>query len=716
MALKKDLAVKLLPALLLATTALLPITALAQAAPLAEDGGAEEAGAAEAGDGEGRPAIVVIGHTDSYQADTANGLRTPTPLIDVPQTVTVITREQLDDQGVTQLGDALRYVPGVVLAQGEGNRDQIVLRGQNTTADFFLNGLRDDTQYYRSLYNIERVEVLKGANALLFGRGGGGGVINRVRKAPSLAGSAVGANAAVGTFGEFALAADINQPLGQNVGARVTGTYEEFDNHRQDYSGRFIGVNPTLAFTPGPDTRIDLSYNYDDDHRIADRGVPSLGGLPLEGFRDTFFGRTDVNIATAKAHIAEARLTQRLAEGLSLTLSGQYSHTDKFYGNVFPSGAVDAVTRTIALSAYDATSLRESWIGQANLVWEGKTGPIVHTLLAGIEAADQSTLATRSEGDFGGGQFTVRVPLGQRITIPSVTFGGFSRSTDAKVRTISAYLQDQIELAPFLQIVGGVRYDEFRISADNLLNTTSAARTDRKWSPRAGVIVKPKASVSLYGSYTRSFLPQSGDQFSALDATQATLAPEEFTNLEMGAKWDLTPALALTAAAYRLDRDNSRFNDPVTGLPLLSGKTRTRGIELSATGKILPEWQISLAYALQDGKVRSSTTAAPAGRSLALIPESQIALWTRYEVSPKLGFGLGVTHQSSSFATVSNAVTLPAWTRVDTAVYYTLSKSVSVQINVNNLLNTQYFPNAHTDNNITTAQPRSARLAVRMGF
>lgn len=674
----------------------------------------------DAGDVEGRRGIIVIGQTDSYRADTASGLRTPTPLIDVPQTVTVITREQLDDQGVTQLGDALRYVPGVVLAQGEGNRDQIVLRGQNTTADFFLNGLRDDTQYYRSLYNIERVEVLKGANALLFGRGGGGGVINRVRKAPSLAGSGAGANAAVGTFGEFALVADINQPLGQSVGARIMGTYEEFDNHRQDYSGRFIGVNPTLAFEPADGTRIDLSYNYDDDRRIADRGIPSLGGLPLEGFRDTLFGRTDVNIATAKAHIAEARLTQRLAEGLSLTLSGQYSHTDKFYGNVFASGAANATTRTVALSAYDATALRESWIGQANLVWEGKTGPIGHTLLAGIEAADQSTRATRSEGEFGGGQFTVRVPLAQRITIPSVTFGGFSRSTDASVRTLSAYVQDQIELATFLQIVGGVRYDEFRISADNLLSTTpatrTAARTDRKWSPRAGVIVKPRGNVSLYGSYTRSFLPQSGDQFSALDATQATLAPESFTNLEVGAKWDLTPALALTAAAYRLDRDNSRFNDPVTGLPLLSGKTRTRGIELSATGKILPEWQISLAYALQDGKVRSSTTAAPAGRSLALIPESQIALWTRYDVTPKLGFGLGVTHQSSSFATVSNAVTLPAWTRVDTAVFYNVSKSVSVQINVDNLLNSQYFPTAHTDNNISTAEPRSARLAVRMAF
>ena len=672
--------------------------------------------AEEADDGAGRPVIIVTGHADSYRADTASGVKAPTPLIDVPQSVTVLTREQLDDQGVTQLTDALRYVPGVVLAQGEGNRDQIVLRGQNTTADFFLNGLRDDTQYYRSLYNIDHVEVLKGANALLFGRGGGGGVINRVRKTPSLAGQSLGASAAVGTFGDFALAADLNAPLSQTVGARLNGTYEEFDNHRQDFHGRFIGVNPTLAFAPGADTRIDLSYNYDDDRRTADRGIPSLAGRPIEGYRDTFFGRKDINIAKVKAHIAEARLTQKLAESLTLTLAGQYSHTDKYYGNIFPGAAVNAATDTVTLSAYNSASLRKSWIGQANLTWQGKTGGIGHTLIAGIEGADQATDAARSEGIFPGAKASAQVSLADRIDIPAITFGSPSRSTHARVTAFSAYVQDQIELAPFLQIVGGVRYDSFRIRANNLLNSTSAARTDHKWSPRAGVIVKPRKNISLYGSYTRSFLPQSGDQFSALDATQATLAPEEFSNLELGAKWDVTPALALTAAAYRLDRENSRFNDPLTGLPQLSGKTRTRGIELSATGKILPQWQVSLGYALQDGKVRSDTTAAKAGQSLALLPESQISLWTRYDVTEKLGLGLGVTHQSSAYTTVSNTVTLPAWTRVDTAVFYNLSKAVSVQLNVNNLLNEQYFPTAHTDNNISTAQPRSARLAVRMAF
>jgi len=711
MVLKKDCVLHRIALLLLSTAALVPPMAYAQSAPVASaDGGANDGAGAD--DGENR-VIVVVGEVDGYRADTAGGLKTPTPLIDVPQTVTVLTREQLDDQGATQLGEALRYVPGVVLGMGEGHRDQITLRGQNTTADFYLDGLRDDTQYYRSLYNIERVEVLKGANALLFGRGGGGGVINRVRKAPTLSSALATASAAVGSFGDFVLSADLDQPLSQTIGARINGTYEEFDNHRAAFHGRFIGVNPTLAFAPDDATRIDLSYNYDDDSRITDRGVPSLGGRPLEGFRDTFFGRSDVNISTVRAHIVQSRLEHRLAENLTLTVAGQYSHSDKYYGNVFASSAVNPAAGTVALAGYNSAAVRDSWIGQANLVWQGKTGGIGHTVLAGIEAGDQATYSTRAEAVFTGSNV---VALATQIAVPPVRFGAQSRTTFTKVQTLSAYVQDQIELAPFLQIVGGVRYDEFRIRADNLLNTTSAARTDRKWSPRAGIIVKPKANVSLYGSYTRSFLPQSGDQFSALDATQATLDPEEFTNLEAGAKWDITPALALTAAAYRLDRDNSRFNDPVTGLPQLSGKTRTRGIELSASGRILPQWQVSLGYTLQHGEVRSSTAAAPAGRKLAQLPESQIALWTRYEATPKLGLALGVTHQSSSFAAISNAVTLPGYTRVDTAVFYKLSTAISAQINIENLLNTSYFPTAHTDNNIFTGAPRNARLSVKVIF
>lgn len=660
---------------------------------------------------DGRVAIVVTGKADGYRPEDANAIKTPTPLVDVPQSVAVLTREQLDDQGVTQLGDALRYVPGVVLGQGEGHRDQVNLRGQNTTADFYLDGLRDDTQYYRSLYNIERVEVLKGANALLFGRGGGGGVVNRVSKTPALDKTMSAATAGVDTFGAFSIAGDLNQPLGSNLGARLNATYEEFRNHRQDFSGRFIGINPTLAFEPDADTRVELSYNYDDDDRTTDRGVPSINGKPLQGYDDTFFGSKALNVARVRAHIAQARLDHQLADNLTFNVIGQYSHTDKYYGNLFANTAVNPATNTLTLSGYSSATVRDSWIGQTNLVWEGRTGPVGHTLLAGFEVSSQDTSGLRIDPVFPGGASVV---LAKRLTIPVATFTGTARVTDSKVDTWSAYLQDQIELAPFLQIVGGIRYDEFRI--EGAVNGAGARRTDRKWSPRAGVILKPRRNMSIYASFTRSFLPQSGDQFGSLDATQATLDPEQFENLEAGLKWDIHTNLAFTAAIYRLTRDNSRFNNPVTGLAELSGRTRAQGVEFSLAGRILPDWQASLGLAWQEGEVRSATASAPAGRTLSQLPHLQASAWTRYDVTKRLGLGLGVTHQSSMFTTISNTVRLPAWTRVDAAVFYELNDRLSLQLNVENLFDTDYFPSAHTDNNITTGKPINARLTVRAKF
>lgn len=185
------------------------------------------------------PAIIVYGRPDGYDVEkTPTATKTQTPLVDVPQAISVISREQLDDQGIATLGDALRYVPGVTLGQGEGHRDQITLRGQSSTADFFVDGIRDDAQYYRPLYNVERIEVLKGANALIFGRGGGGGVINRVSKAPEFGRAYGSVSGGIDNFGAWSLAADLGAPLTDQIGLRLNATYENFDNHRQQYGDR----------------------------------------------------------------------------------------------------------------------------------------------------------------------------------------------------------------------------------------------------------------------------------------------------------------------------------------------------------------------------------------------------------------------------------------------------------------------------------------------
>lgn len=662
------------------------------------------------------PAIIVYGVPDGYDIEkTRSATKTETPLIDVPQTVTVLSREQLDDQGVESLNDALRYVPGVVLGQGEGHRDQITLRGQSTTADFFLDGLRDDAQYYRSLYNIDRVEVLKGANALIFGRGGGGGVINRVSKAPEFNKTRTDFAAGLDSFGGWSLAADLDQPLGESFAARFNATYEDLANHRDGYDGHFVGVAPTLGWRLGEATRMVLGYEYADDQRVTDRGVPSFAGAPLRGYDDTFFGSPTANHSAVTAHIARARLDHDFSDALSVNLTGQYAHYDKYYGNVYARSAATATT--VELEGYNSDTIRENWIVQGNMVWKGETGGIGHQILLGFEASDQLTDAKRSEATFGPAATSrTTVALAQRLTLPTVTFGASSRSSLSKVRALSAYVQDQLDLGDLIKVVLGLRYDDFRITSTNRANGFAAARSDGKWSPRAGLIIKPRENVSLYASYAKSFLPQSGDQFTVLDATTASLAPEEFRNLEAGVKWDLTERLAFTAAIFQIDRTNTRANDPVTGLVVQTGQSRTKGFELAMVGQVTKGLQVTLGYALEDGEIVSTTTAAPAGRTLAQLPRHQFSAWGRYDFTDRLGVAIGAVRQSEQFATISNAVRLPGFTRIDAALFYKVSDTVQLQLNVENLANTDYFPSAHTDNNISTGAPLNARLGAKIRF
>ena len=662
------------------------------------------------------PAIIVYGVPDGYDIEkTRTATKTETPLIDVPQTVTVLSREQLDDQGVESLNDALRYVPGVVLGQGEGHRDQITLRGQSTTADFFLDGLRDDAQYYRPLYNTDRVEVLKGANALIFGRGGGGGVINRVSKAPEFNKGRTDFAGGVDSFGAWSLAADLDRPLGDALAVRLNATYEDFANHRDFYAGHFVGIAPTLGWKLGEATRLVLGYEYADDQRLTDRGVTSFAGTPLKGYDEVFFGSLAANHSEVQAHIARARLDHDFSDALTANLAAQYAHYDKYYGNVYPRAAATATT--VEMEAYNSDTIRENWMVQGNLVWKGVTGAIGHQLLLGFEASDQLTDAKRSEGTFGTAATSrITVSLAQRLTLPTVTFGASSRSSLSKVRALSAYVQDQIGLGDLIKVVLGLRYDDFRITSTNRVNNFRATRSDGKWSPRAGLIFKPQENISLYASYAKSFLPQSGDQFTVLDATTATLAPEEFRNLEAGVKWDLSERLAFTAALFQIDRSNTRANDPVTGVVVQTGKSRTKGFEAAMVGQLAKGLQVTLGYALQDGEIRSTTSAAPAGRTLAQVPRHQFSAWGRYDFTDRLGLAVGAVRQSQQFATISNAVRMPGFTRIDAALFYKLSDAAQLQLNFENLTDADYFPNAHTDNNISTGAPLNARLGVKLKF
>lgn len=657
--------------------------------------------------------IIVTGQTRGYVAvNSVTATKTDTALIDVPQSISVITREQLDDQAAYSLSDVLRYVPGVTVGQGEGNRDQITLRGQNTTADFFLDGVRDDVQYYRGLYNLERVEVLKGPYALIFGRGGGGGIVNRVQKTPKSSGFFANGRLSTNSFGAYDVSGDVNTPLGERAAFRLNAVYEDLANHRDAYEGQRFAVNPYLAADLGGGWRTGLSYEYVDDDRVTDRGVPSLNGRPIEGYRDRFFGVPGVNRTTLEAHILKGRIDGDLAPGLSVSTTVLYGDFDKVYTNVFPNGPATSQTGTVPLAAYTDPTTRENFLVQSNLLWETRTGPLAHRILFGLEYGDQNSANQRRNGVLSNANLSLTTPV-----FPTVTFGGLARDTVSTVETVSAYVQDQISVGDRFDIVAGLRFDRFDIDGTDRQPPQDRpfSRKDEKVSPRLGLIFKPQPDLSLYASYSRSFLPRAGDQFLSLSTQQEDLEPERFTNTEAGIKWQARPNLILTAAVFQLDRTNATTPDPNNpALSINVGETRTQGLELAATGNITDRWQISAGYAWQDAVLAGNDFVR-----LAQVPEQQFSLWNRFNVSDRLGVGLGVTHQSDQFAAIrtSNATTrVPGFVRVDAAAFYDLSERVQVQLNIENLFDEAYFPDAHNNANISTGAPLNARLTVSAQF
>ncbi len=663
--------------------------------------------------------IIVTGLSDGYLAtNSVTATKTDTPLMDIPQTINVVTRDQLDDQAHHSLGDILRYVPGTTVGQGEGNRDQITLRGQNTTADFFIDGVRDDVQYYRGLYNIERVEILKGPYALIFGRGGGGGIINRVQKSPLSDDVIYAGQASINSFGAYDISADVNAPLSDVAAVRINAVYENLDSHRDFVGGARYAWNPYAAFKLNDIWKLGLSYEYVNDDRITDRGVPSIAAgvgqpnRPIAGYRDQFFGVPSANYTKLEAQIAKLRLDGGLTSNLSFSGTILYGDYDKIYLNVYPNGAATAQNGTVALAAYSDPTQRKNFIAQANLVWDVETGPRTHKILVGTEYGDQKSANRRFNGVFSTTTFSLANPI-----FPTVNFSELSRDTVSDVKFFSAYVQDQISFGDHIDVVAGLRYDNFDIEGTDLFPAVDRpfARQDEKVSPRLGLIFKPQENISLYGSYSQSFLPRSGDQFLALTVTQQNLAPEKFTNYELGAKWDVQPNLNLTLAVFELERSNATTPDPSNPVASINiGTTRTQGAELAVTGKITSSWQVHGGYSYQD-----ATLAGNDSVRLGQVPKHQASLWNRYDFNDRFAAGLGIIHQSSQFAairTVPNTTKLPAFTRVDAALYYELSDALQLQLNVENLFDTDYYADAHNNNNISTGAPMNGRFTIRAKF
>ncbi len=660
--------------------------------------------------------------TNGYQATRSRtATRTDTPLRDVPQSVSVVTQEAIRDLSLQNLQDALRFVPGAGFAQGEGNRDTPVLRGYSSTANLFVDGLRDDVEYYRDLYNIDRVEVLLGPSAMIFGRGGGGGVVNRVTKQPDWE-TIREVRLQTGSYNNYRGTIDLGQAINESVAFRILGMYEDTDTYRDGVSIRRYGINPNVAFRIGDSTTLRISYENFRDERNTDRGIPSFNGKPVRLGVSTFVGDPNLSVNHVNLNAVNVTGEHRFDNGVVLRNLFRYATYDKFYQNVF-SGAVNAAGTAVQLAAYNNATQRDNIINQTDVQFALDTGPIRHTFLAGFEYQRQVSDNFRNTGYFtavGPNATAFTTPLSATRVSTPVQFR--QSATDANnhgVATSAAvYVQDQIQLLPQVQLIAGLRYENFDVDFTNNRTGAQFNATDNKVSPRIGLVYKPIEPVSLYASYSTSYLPRAGEQLASLSLTNANLRPESFTNYEIGAKWDLAQSVSLNAALFRLERNNVAVTDPndISRLILVDG-TRAQGLEIGARGRVTNAWSVIGGYAYTEGEISSDQSATiRKGNSVPYLARHTASLWNRYDFTENWGAGLGVIAQSAYFAATDNAVRIPGFARVDAAVFWKINERWGAQVNAENLLGTRYYPVAHSNNNITPGAPFSVRAALTARF
>jgi len=663
------------------------------------------------------------GPVPGYRATRSATLtRTDTALRDVPQSVQVIPEEFVKDAGIKSIGQALRYVPGTSINPGEGGRDQPVLRGISTTADFYIDGVRDDALYFRDPYNAERIEVLKGPSGMTFGRGGAGGVINRVGKRP-LEAPLRRAEVSVGSNDTKRATADIGDRFASGAGYRVNAMVENSGSFRDGVSLQRSGINPVLEFMPGSETSLQVGYEHFEDRRTVDRGIPSFNGKPYDTSRSTFFGNAGQSDGKAIVDSLNVRLEHALSSTVTLRNTLRVAHYDTFRQNVQAGSAVGAtVAGKLKISAYNTANDRTNVFNQTELEARVRLGDIEHLLLAGVELGHQSSDSLRLTGYFGGSDSIQVFATNPTAAVTRWAAKSSDTHNEVDATIAAAYIQDQVTLSPHWKAVLGLRHDTFRVAVDDR-NATNVdlKRTDNALSPRAGLIFQPDQHSSYYASYSYTFIP-SGETLS-LAANNAELEPETATNWELGAKWDLGRDLSASAAVFRLDRDNVKTRDPNDSTKLiLGGLQRTKGFELGLQGRITDRWQVYGGYANLDAKVLkaiggSATSAAvPAGRSVPLVPRNAFSLWNRVDIAGGWSAALGVIYQSEVYASTSNDVRLPSFARYDGAVFYQIDRNMRLALNVENLFDRKYYATAGGDNNIVFGNPRSAQLTLSTKF
>lgn len=665
-----------------------------------------------------------------FKAETSTtGSKIEQDLRDIPQSVSVVKKELIESQNAFNLSDALRNVSGLTIAAGEGGRtgDSITLRGFAANSDQYVDGVKDNGQYNRDTFFIEKAEVLKGASSILFGRGATGGVINQVAKKPT-GHTGVKGSFTYGNY-DFKRTAIDAETAYQDLAARLNVMYQDADSFRDYNVSNRWGIAPSFSFKLTPDTDLTMNLLHQQEEGVFDYGVPMWQGRPADVPINAFYGFTDNRMMDTDVNVATVALTHRFSDEFSVKNTVRYGDYErKYLTHLFSGNAIYTGRNagTIARSQALRLSTQENVYNQTDFVLKRPLFGFNNTLMFGSEFGWED-YTYRSKDSTG----VPRVSIFNPVITGSVGAGladDFSGklATDrlTHAQTYAGYVMDQFDINEQWKLLGGTRYDVFEAQQEDLLGSNSFDSSVDQWSPRGGLMWQPTKEQSYYFSYGKSFNPSA--ESLSLSANNADLPPEQNNNYEIGGKWDLFDGrLAATAALFRLEKSNARTTsatDP--NLLELSGEQRTDGFEFGLAGEILPKWDVSLTYAYMDAEVVKSNNSAVGsvsgltksyqGMKAVNVPEHSGVAWTTYRLTENWEIGGGVYYASSRYADSVNEAVLPGYARLDAMLAYH-QKHFDVQLNMFNLTDKVYYESGRT-NSALPGVPLSGQLTVSFNY
>jgi catecholate siderophore receptor len=710
------------------------------------------------------PELTVTATADApYKADKVSSPKLTQPLVDTTQTITVIKKEVLQEQGAASIAEALRNTPGITLQLGEnGNTsagDTFQMRGFSTQSSIFVDGIRDLGAVTRDVFNLEQIEISKGPAGTDVGRGAASGYINLVSKVPSLE-QATSATVGYDSGEKARVTVDHNQALSATSAFRINAFAQDGGQmSRKVIEKKTVGIAPSLAFGLGTPTRVFLFSQHIRQDGLPDGGLPSVGydnffhanpavATSPRADLETFYGYNS-DYEDVNADMVTLKIEHQLGAKSTLTNTSRYGKTsmDRILTGVnaitAPIGSAPS-TWTVARTRQSVLQDNKILANSTNIVTEFNTGSLAHTLSTGLEFLSEEQLSLTRVGL--GNLEAANLYNPGRPAVPGaynpVLNGVFTKGTTT---TAAVYAFDTIKLNDKWQINGGLRAEHYNTETNAATAATATAnpgvpvgtligshleKSDNLISWKAGALYKPTVDSSVYVAYATSQTPPGGANF-ALSAAVGNINgpamdPAKTTNIELGTKWDLIQKkLAVTAALYRTDNENEfTLEDPVSHVFSQLGKRRVEGVELGVVGQITPAWNIIAGIATMDTEILEGNTANPAGSSTRWSPDLSATLWSSYKINDKFTVGGGARYVSEQKRVVApNAApsagvsAIPSYAVVDAVMLYNVSKNVSLQLNVYNLFDKSYVASLNNGGaRLSIGAERSAQLTANIAF